>query len=357
MVGVKQFSESFLNMKKILPALFHGKYGASLYYLLHALWIRNVLLPLPLEMAIEPANVCNLCCPLCPTGSGKLNRPPRLMSFDEYRGIIDQVKSYCVDLYLYNYGEPFLNPELTKMIDYAVKAGIFVRISTNGEHFSSKELCSDVVKSGLQRLIVSLDGVDQETLSKYRKNANLSRVVAGIRNIMEAKQRKSSKTPLVELQFIIMKHNEHQSDAMHKLADELGVDVYAEKTAFMYRHPGDADFQSIAREFIPENLSHSRYQMTSTGDLTLKGSLVSGCSRIFQSMTINSDGTAVPCCYDLYSDYMMGNVFNEKVRSIWKNEKYRNFRRHVTRNRHQVPMCTSCPENRHDCWDNKYFKE
>lgn len=294
---------------------------------------------------IEPTNACNLRCPTCPTGSGKANRLKRMMSFAEFKGIIDQVKGHVKIVSLWNYGEPFLNKELLSMIRYATSAGIRVIVSTNGEFFETKEFCLKLVQSGLQHLIISLDGADQETNNKFRRRCDFSKVANGFRLISKAKKELGSKTPVVELQFIPMKHNEHQRSRMRQLATEFHADIYCEKMMFI--DCNDPEFQDTAKQFLPDNPSIKGFFLKQNGAFIQKGKIPNSCSYVYLSTVINSDGTVVPCCFDQYADYVMGNVFEERLQTIWRNNKYRAFRKNIGRDRKSIPMCNICPEGRY----------
>ena len=334
-------------MNKIMKAtqlLKNGQSELVLNKLRKKLGFREVLHNFPLYLMIEPTNFCNLHCPICPTGSGKMKRQKRMMSFLEFKSIIDQSKGHVTNIALWNYGEPFLNRELLEMIKYAVSAGIRVRTSTNGELFKTKEFCLEVVKSGLQNLIICLDGADQETIKIYRKGASFSEIENGIRLIQEAKKTLASKTPIIELQFILMKHNVQQKDHMKQIAKELGVEIYSEKTVGI--DINDPDFQKLAKEFVPNDSSLSRYYLKEDGTFALKGKIHNGCSVINREVVINSDGNVVPCSYDLYSEYVMGNVFEESLETIWKNDKYQSFRSQIRKDRKSIPMCNTCSEGR-----------
>ena len=95
--------------------------------------------------------------------------------------------------------------------------------------FKSKEFCINVVKSGLRHLVICLDGADQETISKFREKANYNAIINGIKLMITAKKELSIKVPIIELQFIVTKYNEHQRETMKRLAKQLSVDVYCEK--------------------------------------------------------------------------------------------------------------------------------
>jgi radical SAM protein with 4Fe4S-binding SPASM domain len=330
-------------LKRSLLLCKKGRFDLLFFNFCEMIGIKHIFLPYPSLLIIEPTNACNLHCPACPTGAGKLKRPKRTMSFDEFKMIIDQVKGYVANINLWNYGEPFLNKELLNMIEYAVSNRIHVTVSTNGEFLKSKEFSLKVVKSGLQHLIICLDGANQETLIKYRKGSTFDTIVAGIRLIIESRKDLNSNIPKIELQFIIMKHNEQQRIIMEQLATQLGVDIYCEKTVRIdFRDP---TFQNTANEFLPNDLSLSRYYLEEGGMYALKDKISNYCSSIFQAAVINSDGTVVPCCYDLYSEYIMGNVFEKSFKEIWKSEKYKSLRAQIMNDRKSIPMCRTCSGN------------
>jgi radical SAM protein with 4Fe4S-binding SPASM domain len=321
-----------------------GSFVLIFYKLIKKLGMRNIVPPLPSYLMIEPANACNLRCPACPTGSGKMNRPARLMSLSEFKGIIDQVKGNVSEIYLWNYGEPFLNPDLLSMIAYATQVGIKVIISTNGAFFKSEEFCFKLVQSGLDHMVICIDGNDQETISKYRVGLDFNKVIEGFRFIKAVKKRLNTNTPKVEFQLILMKTNEHLRNSIKQLAIDLGADIYCEKALNLYSK--DSDFYKLAEGLLPNDLSLSCYYRKEDGTLELKGSIPNKCSFIQFMAVINSDGTVVPCCYDLYSDYIMGNVFHTSLKYIWKNNKYRDFRNQIKMDRKSIPMCIACPVDR-----------
>ena len=311
------------------------------------LGFRHVLPDLPSTLMVEPTNLCNLHCPACPTGAGTLKRPPRTMTFPEFRGILDQAlkpSGYLRRVTLFNYGEPFLCKDLLPMVAYASSNGLQTFVSTNGHFFGTHEAARAVVQSGLTELVVCLDGADQETISRYRRNARFDDILTGIRRVVSAKTIAKSRVPVIELQFIVMKHNEHQRAQMRKIAQELGVNRFIEKTVGI---PGlHPQFQRLADELLPTDLSASRYERLSDGSYRLRGAPPCACEYIYSTMVINSNGDVVPCCYDIHSDHVMGNVFQQPLKEIWRGAKFRDFRRRVASRRDEVVICRHCPEGR-----------
>lgn len=322
-----------------------GRFDLLFYKIMKKISWQKIVTPLPEILTLEPTNVCTMKCPTCPTGAGKLNRPKGMMSLENYKKIIDQVRGYTKKLVLFNYGEPFIHPEIIEMIKYAKAADIFLKISTNGEFFKDRDFCLKLIKSGLDSLIICLDGADDETLKKFRVNTNFDHIIQSFKTVVEIKKELNLKTPLIELQFILMKHNEHQREKMKKIAYDLGVDVYAEKTAGI--DINDPDFQRLAAELLPTDSSLTRYEKLADGSFKLKGEIANSCWQALNSMVINCDGNVVPCCYDLYSHHIMGNVWQDKIKTIWRGKKYQNFRKQIFRDRKNIAMCNICPEGRY----------
>jgi len=331
-------------LQRAIRAARRGRLDLAGYHLRRALGQERALPPLPSELSIEPTNACNLHCPTCPAGSGKMNRAKRMMRLHEFAAIIDQVRGYVSSVELWGYGEPFLNPDLLEMIRYATTAGMRVRTSTNSEFFETAAFCQGVVQSGLQHLIVCLDGADQETLSKFRVGSDFHRILQGLQRLMQARTELGSPLPIVELQFILMKHNQHQRALIKDIAQELGVDVFSEKTVGIPFN--DPQFEAMVHEFLPDDLSLTRYRLNAGGKLVLDGLVPNLCHWVNKRSVINSDGTVVPCCYDLYSEFVMGNVFQESLRTIWKGPRYEALRTQIARDRKSIPMCNGCPVER-----------
>ena len=164
----------------------------------------------PTHLQIEPTTYCNLRCLLCPVNTG-LNRPCGHMDFRIFQKVVDEVGEYVFFILLWDWGEPFLNPQIYDMIRYARERGIKLVSSTNGHLFAQSDHAERVVRSGLDTLIVALDGITQESYEKYRQGGELDAVLTGIRTIVAWKRALNSDTPVINLRFLVMRHNEHDA--------------------------------------------------------------------------------------------------------------------------------------------------
>lgn len=291
---------------------------------------------LPLAISVEPTTSCNLRCPECPSGLRSFTRPTGMLSPDLFKKVIDELGDTLLWLTFYFQGEPYLHSQFLEMVNYASKKNIYTSTSTNG-HYLTEEIARQTIASGLDRLIISIDGTSQETYESYRVGGKLSKVIEGTRSIIHWKKKLRSKTPHVVFQFLVVRPNEHQVSEIHKLADELDVDEVSLKTAQIYNYKNGS-------ELLPENERYSRYKKNSDGTYRIKNELLNQCWKMWNSSVITWDGKVVPCCFDKDAHHVMGNVSKESFQSIWYNERYQSFRASLLRSRNEIEMCTNCTE-------------
>src|SRR5215213_1148470 len=184
----------------------------------------------PVSISFEPTTSCNLRCPECPSGLRAFTRPTGMLQKDFFTDTIDQLSKDLLYLIFYFQGEPFLNPSFLDMVRYASKKGIYTATSTNA-HYLNDANAKKTIESGLDRLIISIDGTTQDVYQQYRVGGNLNKVIEGARNIVKWRKELGSRTPFIIFQFLVVKPNEHQMDEVKKLAKETGVDDVWFKTA------------------------------------------------------------------------------------------------------------------------------
>jgi len=292
---------------------------------------------LPLTIMIEPTNLCNLKCPLCPTGAGRIKREKGNMEYSHFRKIIDEITPYSFHVRLWNWGEPLLNKKIFRMIAYAKKKNLFVNLSTNS-NFLDKDVSEKILKSGLDELIISLDGASEETYKKYRKGGDFQKVINSIKFLTSRKRKSDIKMPYVKLQFIIMKHNEHEIKNIKNLAEEIGVDELVFKTVGIMDYFSEEDI----REYMPSDKKYSRY-IIGKDEVFSKRAVKNKCDFLWEEIVINWDGSVVPCCFDMNNFFVFGNTFSSSVREIWNNSKYTLFRKKILKEKESIALCRNCP--------------
>ena len=241
---------------------------------------------------------------------------------------------------LWNQGEPFLHKDICKMIEYASQANLIIGLSTNANVMPN---INDLVNSGLDELIISIDGITQETYNKYRVNGDLATVLQNITSLVEKKTELKKHTPRIVGQFIVMKHNEHEIEETKILFKKMKIDKLALKTVQIYS-------KDDIIKFLPSNPKYQRYKIKNK-DFTLKFGLKNRCYRIWNQPVINWDGEMAVCCYDKDNVYRVGsfslptpNSQLPTISALWKSKKFMTFRKNVLKNRKMHEICRNCGE-------------
>ena len=291
---------------------------------------------MPVSVSIEPTTSCNLGCPECPSGLRQFSRDTGSIETDFYKTMIDQLAREAVYVLFYFQGEPYINAKFLDMVEYAHKKKLYTATSTNA-HFLHDKNAERTVRSGLDRMIISIDGTTQEVYEQYRKGGKLERVLKGTEKIIEWKKKLKSKTPHIIFQFLVVRPNEHQIDEVKKLGKKMGVDEVRLKTAQVY------DYEN-GHPLIPENQKYSRYKPLGNGKWTVKNSLDNHCKRMWNGCVITWDGLVVPCCFDKDATHQMGDMKQKPFKEIWNGKMYRNFRAALFKSRSEIDICKNCSE-------------
>lgn len=300
-------------------------------------WLRKpVLWGKPMTMSIEPTTACNLGCPECPSGLKQFTRPTGNLKTDFFRKVVDESKGHLSYITFYFQGEPYINPKFLEMVQYASERNIYTATSTNA-HFLNDEMARKTVESGLDRLIVSLDGTTQEVYESYRVHGKMDKVLEGTRNVLKWRKKLGKSHPRVVFQFLVVRPNEHQIDDVQKLGEEMGVDEVAFKTAQMY------DYEN-GNPLIPTIDKFSRYKKGPDGKYRIKNKLLNQCWRMWQGCVVTWDGLVVPCCFDKDAKHQMGDLKSDSLSDVWRGSVYQQFRQSLLRSRSEIDICKNCTE-------------
>lgn len=291
----------------------------------------------PISISVEPTTSCNLRCPECPSGLRQFTRPTGMLKNDFFRNMVEQLGDELLYLIFYFQGEPYLNPDFLDMVKHASEKGIYTATSTNA-HYLNDDNARKTVESGLDRMIISIDGTTQETYANYRIGGKLDKVLEGTQNLIKWKKKLNSKTPHVIFQFLVVKPNEHQVDDVMKLGKEVGVDEVRYKTAQIY------DYENDPNNLIPENKKFSRYDFGKDGKLKIKNPLLNHCWKLWHSCVITWDGLVVPCCFDKDATHQFGDLKQDEFKTVWQGAKYQGFRTSLLKARSEIDICTNCTE-------------
>ena len=255
------------------------------------------------------------------------------MDWDTYLRILKQVQATAHTIQFYFQGEPLLNPLLPRMIARAHEVGLFTIVSTNAQALTHT-LAQELVKSGLNRIIVSIDGFSEESYAAYRVGGDLHRALEGLQFLREAKAEYSSSI-CIELQVLRLRSNEHEWQWIRQHYRTLGATRLVFKTAQLY------DYQH-GHPLLPTDERYSRYKKGEDGKYHLTRKKKSSCYRLWSGCVVTTMGLVLPCCYDKDSEHAFGSLLEQNIEQIWHNKNADDFRRQVLLNRHAIPICQEC---------------
>ena len=284
---------------------------------------------MPVSISAELTNICNLRCPECSSGSGRMQRERGYMDLDLFKRVIEELRPYLYNTNLYFQGEPMLHPLFFAFL--ANTENIHTTVSTNG-HFLSEENSEKIVRSGLNKLIISLDGIDQETYSSYRINGDFKTVIDGIKNVTGVRKRFNSSLK-IEIQCLVNKLNESQIPRIRDLANMV-------KAEFRMKSMQITEKKNIGY-WLPLNRKAGRYKLKN-GEYVIKNSLPDRCARLWFNPVITWDGKVIPCCFDKNAEYILGDLKQDTFRDIWDGPKYRIFRKSILSDRSMTEICRNC---------------
>lgn len=260
----------------------------------------------PYKLGIEATSRCNLKCPLCPRTDAQ--RPSGDMDFTSYVNLLKSISPYLFQVRFHSLGEPTLHPKLAEMVNVAHKMGIYTNFHTNG-HFLTDELINKLIDSKLDEINIALDGLSESVYQKYRIGGSAKKVKDGITRFCRIKRERKAKSPRINLQFLVMSHNEHEIPALRAFAVETGVDWVFLKTVNIMHGSNSGD-----KSYLPSDSKYSRYRSDSE---KIELSEHNSCTRTFSEVIVNWDGTISLCaCDDPLSRKIKGNIFSDGIKSI-----------------------------------------
>lgn len=281
----------------------------------------TVLTSLPIRLWIEPTNFCNLKCIMCLNKDVPAEEKGH-MDFGLFKRIIDEAKDFIYDIYLHHRGESFLHPELVEMIKYAKKAGLNVKIHTNGT-LINREISERILDSGLDLVSFSFDGFTQQTYEKIRVNADYHKTVDNIKGFLRFKKEKGRNKPYTVIEEIEFGQYQelYDKEARAEFSGEfrsLGLDEIIFKK--LYNWAGDLE--------VPQpELSQRSYTM---------------CTFLWYSMVVLWDGTVTPCPQDYWAKLKLGNVQDKSIAEIWNDRPYTELRRKLINSVENLNPCCKC---------------
>ena len=262
----------------------------------------------PYKAVFETAGVCNLKCPACYIGAGRITPRGSYMDMDMFEKICEEVEGFVTHAYLQMWGEPTLNPNIGKMIK-RVRKFATVDLATHGM-FVTEEMAVELNEA--TSLSVSIDGIGQEVYEIYRVKGDYEKAMRGLKLLAKERQRQGKNK--VNWTWVVHKQNEHQIPEAQRMGDAMGVNFGA-KSPFLIDedtltnlHPSEKKYQRYDGEGL---LLADRY----------------ACREFWETIYFFVDGNIATCGFDFNGRWYTGNANDESVLDIWNGEKYRQMRR------------------------------
>ena len=313
----------------------------------------------PTFLTIEPSNICQLACPQCPVGiakkhpKGDTGTSPRNPFPDYPLSLLADTFRYAHTVQFYFQGEPLLNPRLPELIREVAQQGLYTIVSTNAQALD-RAMAKRLVMSGLQRIIISMDGLSQSSYEAYRKGGSVEKARAAIRYLREereiARRQRliSGDYPIIELQCLLLRSNEREQAIMRKTYRLLGADRLTFKTTQFY------DYQ-YGNPLMPARDRDRRYEQCADGTYRLKRhplrrlwqtlTGISPCYRLWAGCVLTTNGDVLPCCYDKSHTHAYGNIHHASLPTLFRSKQAYAFRRTAIRAPFQ-----QAPEICQNCW-------
>ncbi|MDN5356536.1 MAG: hypothetical protein PWQ43_1480 [Rikenellaceae bacterium] len=298
-------------------------------YLFSKIFQKVKVYNLPLALHIETSSICNLGCLFCDRGQGSISRPKDLMTLKDFQQITTKIPKSIYWITLYFQGEPLLDKTIIEKIKYLRVNNYFVEISTNAQNIT-KEMATALVESGLNRIIISMDGISQKTYEKYRINGNITKVFEAINNLLDAKKNYNKKNPKIIIQYIVFKHNEDEIDIFKKMMKKLDVNIRIK----------NAQLKDDAIDYLPNNKKYRRYKINND-KLQLNKSLPKPCYRLWKEIIFLQNGQIAICCHDKNGKLLNETWHNKTIKQIWNSQEL-NAIRQKTLIGDNLEICKNC---------------
>lgn len=318
--------------------------AAKVWHLLKSL-AKHAIFRTPYAVIIETSNTCNFRCPTCPTPHKLIyeRRPPEVMPLEKFKKIIDHIKNYVHIVYLYNSNEPLLHPDIAAMIKHASDNNLHTMISTNCS-LLTEDKSRELLNSGLGEIRFAFDGLTKESYEgfRYGEAADFKTVKNNIETFCRLKKELKIKRPIATLQFILNKLNQGQVPAIKEFAKKNFIDKLYIKPFILSEYAYNKDeINYLASRFFADKDIYDESIVYKKDEQGLKPKIeYTTCKDVKRVFTILADGRAVMCCFDLYGDYVYGDLAENNFKEVWYSQKAETIRQAAYKRK--TPLCKIC---------------
>lgn len=281
----------------------------------------------PLLIDVELTNRCNMRCIFCAQRAMKRARVN--MTEEHYSMLLDETAPRGTPLRFIRWGEPLLHPRFLDFIRMAKEKGLLLHVTTNGL-LMDQAMAAALVDLELDSIKFSFQGVDAKTYSEMRRADAFNKVIGNLELLHLTRGRREK--PFIHVSTSITRENEEQVASFKALAGRFADSVEAGNTNLsrynifeldLTREERDAFMAMYEQETVDRQYKH--------------------CPEVFTKLSVNSDGSVSACCGDYDNAFVVGNLGEDTLESIWKNQQMMEIRNILARMQHKrLTLCNSC---------------
>jgi len=269
-----------------------------------------------LMISIEPSNICNARCIMCPYQ--KMTRKKEIMPMIFFKKIVNNCLVYGVkDFNLNFYNEPFLDPFIFERIKYLKSKGVRVQLFSNGSVIDSEKI-EKILESELDEIIFSIDGAKKETYESIRRGLVFGKTITNILNLIKRKKDLGLEKPKIKLNFVKQKLNEGELKEFRSF--------WIDRVDKIYVSSDDG------RNETPELFARDKKSLTSFP-----------CVRLWHELIVMSNGKVPLCCVDYDGKIILGDFNTQSLKEIWDSDNFKRIRQlHLEFKADKIPLCKKC---------------
>ena len=309
----------------------------------------------PAHMKIELTNFCNLACPMCP--HEQMERDVGYMKPELFKRIIDMAAPELEFAYLHHLGESLFHGRIGELIRYGRERGVHLGLSTNATYLDHRK-ARVLLESGLDFLVISLDGASPDTYQRMRVGGDFATTVKNVRAFFELKRRVPNELTVV-VQMIVTEANRHEVDGFARLWADDGAQVMI-KEARDWAGQVDLKKELVQIGKAPRSDGGAgRPRRASGADRAARLPVVPKvdasqvqhvpCRMLWTELTVLWDGAVVPCVNVFEKQNVVGNLATQSLDEVWNSRAMRSLRKsHLADDVAHIPVCATCPRHGFD---------
>lgn len=262
----------------------------------------------PRQCVIETVTACALKCPVCYIGSGMVSRPKKLMSWELFSQIADQIEPFVKHTYCHLWGDPCNHPRIGDIV-LRLKKFATVDLSTHGQLVTEENadaLCQ------ADTLAVSMEGIDQESYEKYRVGGSWLKAMSALKLLSE---RRKAMGLRVGWTYVVTRDTEPFVEEARKMAEAMGNVNFGAKSPYFVSDEARLRYEPLDEKY-------RRYDR----DGVVKANRFA-CREFWETLYLNPEGIAGTCCYDYDFQWPVGEFPENTILDIWNGPEMRAMRR------------------------------